>query len=79
MTVHQCATCQHYQRRGGIILPPKMECAAFEDEQMGPRTRLVAMASARSLALWNRCPVYSPPELRPDAYRAQDLPIDSGS
>ena len=74
MTVHQCGTCQHYQRRGGIVLPATMECTAFDDEQIGPRTRLVTIAWARSLAQRNQCPVYSAWEIREDAYYSQDLP-----
>lgn len=51
-----------------------MECTAFDDEQIGPRTRLVTIAWARSLAQRNQCPVYSAWEIREDAYYSQDLP-----
>ena len=74
MTVHQCSTCEHLQRRGGIILPATIACTAFEDERLPPRALAVTIASAQALAGRNRCPVYSPPKLYPDAYRAEDLP-----
>jgi len=75
--MNQCTTCQHLQRRGGIIIPATISCTAFEDECLGPRSLLVTIASAKALAARNRCPVYSPPVLYPDCYRAEDLPIEA--
>ena len=74
MSVHQCATCQHWQRRGGVILPASVGCVALESEAAGPRLAAIVIAMARQLAARNQCPAFSPWPLQPDAYRAEDLP-----
>lgn len=75
MSVHQCSTCQHWQRRGGIILPAGPQCTALEEET-GAGQRMVAIVTRMALALaaQNACPAWSPFPLYPDAYRAEDLP-----
>lgn len=75
MSVPQCNTCQHWQRRGGIVLPAGPRCVALEDEA-GAGQRMVAIVTrmARTLAASNACPAWSPFPLYPDAYRAEDLP-----
>lgn len=79
MSVHQCATCQHWQRRGGVILPESAGCMALEHEAgAGPRLVAIVVAMAQLLAARNRCPAYSPWPLYPDAYRAEDLPRREG-
>lgn len=75
MTVHQCATCSHWQRRGGIVRRATFGCTAFDEEWQGSeRATMVIIAAARALADGNRCPVYAPHVIYPDSYLAQDMP-----
>lgn len=77
MSVHQCATCQHWQARGGIVTPRRFECVTLEDEERraGPRLAAIVTRMAQTMARRNQCPAYSPWPLEPDCYRAEDLPL----
>jgi hypothetical protein len=77
MTVRQCETCQHWQRRGGIVTTAAMQCVTLEGERLGDRSAAIITRMARLLAARNQCPAYSPFTNYPDAYRAQDLPLET--
>lgn len=79
MSVHQCMTCQHRQRRGGIVLKAAWQCVVLEGEDVSDRLASIVTGMARLLARQNQCPTYSPYPLRPDAYMAEDLPIDDAT
>lgn len=65
----------HWQRRGGVILAPAVRCVALEnDPGLSQRAETIITRLARLLAASNRCPAYSPLELIPGAYIADDLP-----
>lgn len=74
MSVHQCQTCQHWQTRGGLVLPATAGCIALEGEDASDRMIAIVTRMARLLARSNACPAYSPFPAYPDAYRAADLP-----
>ena len=77
MTVQQCTGCQHWQRRGGVVLPATIGCVALEDEPgLTVRVAAIVTRAAQLLAARGQCPAFSPWPLQPDAYRAEDLPVD---
>lgn len=76
MTVRQCETCQHWQARGGLIVAPVLGCQVLEDDRNSPAMVAIVTRMARLLASRNQCPTYSPFPNYPDAYRAEDLPIN---
>lgn len=69
----QCATCQHWQRRGGTVLTATVGCRAFEDE-LPPRAAALVTCIALDWARSSACPVCKPLVVEPDSYLALDLP-----
>ncbi|WP_157119321.1 hypothetical protein [Azohydromonas lata] len=70
----QCCRCQHWQRRGGTLLPAAMGCRAFECEQPG-RTAALLAAVAVERSSRGVCPVCYPLPDEPDSFIARDLPL----
>lgn len=69
----QCRSCTHHQRRGGIILPAKMQCTRIEDGE----TAQVVARMLQVFAADGRCPEHAPYVFHPDTYLSEDLePIE---
>lgn len=72
----QCLGCQHWQQRGGTILPAGPSCVALSSDPMTPRMRALLLHLALQLARAGACPMFEALEAGPDAYRSEDLPRD---
>lgn len=75
----QCLGCQHWQQRGGTILPAGPSCVALSSDPMTPRMRALLLLLALQLARAGACPMFEALEAGPDAYRSEDLPRDEES
>lgn len=64
-----CLGCRHFERRGGIFLPPEMQCTRLE----GNDTASVLGRVLQVLARDGVCPERSEYEDFPDSYLSEDL------
>jgi hypothetical protein len=71
---HQCPRCQHFERRGGAILPASDTCRPIEDSAMPAAAIALLQRTGFDLAARGRCPNFLPFPKLPDAYRSEDLP-----
>lgn len=69
-----CSNCEHFQRRGGMVLPAEETCVALERERVSAPVAALLARTALLLARSGECPLHSPLEAFDGCYRAEDLP-----